>query len=61
MMDKLQSAQQRLKQAQTAIASFIARTKGRELTNQESTEWRMLLQEESDALQNLHRIEHSGS
>lgn len=57
-MNQLQAAHRRLKAAQTAMALFTVRTKGRDLTEQESAEQSKLRQEERDAIDNLFRVEH---
>jgi len=57
-MNQLQAAHRRLKTVQSAMALFTVRTKGRDLTEQESAEKSKLRQEERDAIDNLYRVEH---
>lgn len=57
-MNQLQTAHHRLKTAQSEMALFAVRTKGRDLTEQESAEQSRLKKEERDAIDNLYRVEH---
>lgn len=59
-MNQLQAAHRRLRAAQTAMALFTVRTRGRDLTEQESAERCKLRQEERDAIDNLYRVEQRG-